>query len=92
MVKAVTNKRTLDGIKLSVAACLGKKVVLRTNKGKRKAEEREGVLEKVFPCVFTVRVDEGQTSERTVSYSYSDILTDSVEVTLSGMTKPITYS
>ncbi|MGX8796984.1 Veg family protein [Fusibacter sp. JL298sf-3] len=80
----MATRQTLDGIKSNVMACLGKKVILKTDKGKRKAKVSEGVIEKAFPSVFTVRVDQGQDSERTVSYSYSDILTETVEVTLFG--------
>jgi uncharacterized protein Veg len=84
MVEDLATRQTLDGIKNNVMACLGKKVILKTNKGKRKATVSEGIIENAFPCVFTVRVDQGQYSERTVSFSYSDILTASVEVTLPG--------
>lgn len=76
----MATKQTLDGIKSDVMACLGKKVILKTNQGKRNSKISEGVVEKTFPCVFTVRVDQGQETERTVSYSYSDILTNTVEL------------
>jgi len=78
----LATRQTLDDIKKHVQDCLGMKVILRTNKGKRKSKVREGIIEDAFPSVFTVRIDKGQGSERTVSYSYSDILTESVEVTL----------
>lgn len=78
----MATKHTLEGIKSNVMACLGKRVILKTNQGKRNSRVNEGVIEKVFPCVFTVRVDHGQETERTLSYSYSDILTNTVEVQL----------
>ena len=78
----MATRQTLDDIKRNVQGCLGKKVMLRTNKGKRKVKVREGIIQDAFPSVFTVRVDEGMDSERTVSFSYSDILTESVEVTI----------
>ncbi|MBS7527285.1 MAG: hypothetical protein PWP51_309 [Clostridiales bacterium] len=88
----MATKQTLDDIKRNVQDCLGKRVVLRTNKGKRKAKVREGIIEDVFPSVFIVRIDAGRESERTISFSYSDILTESVEVTISGTTDRIMVS
>lgn len=92
MVVKLATRQTLDDIKRNVQDCLGKKVILRTNKGKRKAKVREGIIQDAFPSVFTVRVDEGRDSERTVSFSYSDILTESVEVTILGTTDKIKVS
>ena len=83
MVINLTTKATLTEIKKNVEDCLGMKVVLKTNKGKRKAKVNEGVLEFAYPSVFTVKINNGLDSERMVSYSYCDILTDTVEVTLS---------
>ncbi len=88
----MATRQTLDDIKRNVEDCLGKKVILRTNKGKRKSKVREGVIEDVFPSVFIVRVDEGNHSKRTISFSYSDILTETVEVTICGTTDRIMIS
>ena len=88
----MATRQTLDEIKISVGECLGKRVVLKTNKGKRKAKTREGIIEKVFPSVFTVSIDQGNGSKRTIAYSYSDILTESVEVTVQGCTESIKVS
>ena len=88
----MATKQTLNDIKRNVQDCLGKRVVLRTNKGKRKSKVREGIIEDVFPSVFIVRIDAGSDSERTLSFSYSDILTESVEVTISGTTDRIMVS
>lgn len=82
MVINLATKETLTEIRKNVEDCLGKKVILKTNKGKRKAKVSEGVIEFAYPSVFTVKINSGLDSERTVSYSYSDILTDTVEVTL----------
>ncbi|MDN5352396.1 MAG: hypothetical protein PWQ12_1316 [Clostridiales bacterium] len=88
----MATRQTLDEIKVCVGECLGKKVILKTNKGKRKAKTREGIIENVFPSVFTVRIDQGSGAERTIAYSYSDILTESVEVTVQGCAESIKVS
>ena len=76
----LATKQTLTEIKQCVESCIGERVVLRTNMGKRNAKENEGVVEEVYPSIFVVTVDEGLDRHRRVSYSYSDILTETVEV------------
>lgn len=78
----MATKATLVEIRRSVESLIGERVILKTNKGKRKVSVREGVLEVAYPSVFTVRINAGLDTERRVSFSYSDILTDTVEVTL----------
>ena len=61
------------------------KIRLRANGGRRKTIERSGVLEEIYPSVFIVKLDEEQHAFKRVSYSYADILTESVEVTVDTM-------
>lgn len=88
----MATKATLTEIRKSVESCIGSKVILRTNKGKRKVNVKEGVIEDAFPSVFIVKINAGMDSERRVSYSYSDILTDTVEVTLMDSSQTIVIS
>ncbi len=76
----MANKDTLTQIKRDIEACLGQVVELKTNKGRKNVKVREGVVEDTFPSIFTVKVDCGKLSERRISYSYCDILTETVEV------------
>lgn len=78
----MATRETLLEIRKYVEDCLGQKVQLKTNKGKRKVKIREGIIDDVFPSVFTVRIDEGLNTGQTLSFSYSDILTETVEITL----------
>ncbi|MBK5252165.1 MAG: Veg family protein [Peptostreptococcaceae bacterium] len=78
----MATKETLSIIKRSVQDCIGEKVVLKTNKGRKKVLVKEGVLEEVYSNIFIVRINNGLESERTVSYSYSDVLTETVEIKL----------
>lgn len=88
----MATKATLSEIRRSVESCIGSKVLLRTNKGKRKVNVKEGIIEDAFPSVFIVKVNAGLDTERRVSYSYSDILTDTVEVTLCDSDQAINVS
>jgi uncharacterized protein Veg len=88
----MATRATLSEIRKSVESCIGSKVLLRTNKGKRKVSVKEGIIEDAFPSVFIVKVNAGMDSERRVSYSYSDILTDTVEVTICDSSQTIDVS
>jgi uncharacterized protein Veg len=76
----VANRETLDEIKSCIKSYIGEEVSLVTDRGKRKMKTKHGVIERVFDNIFTVEITEGFNSTRTVSYSYSDVLTDTVEV------------
>lgn len=75
-------KNSLLDIKRSLEPHVGKNVMLRANGGRRKTIERSGVLEETYPSVFIVKLDQEQNAFKRVSYSYADILTESVEVTV----------
>ena len=74
----------LTDIKKDLEAMIGERIRLRANKGRRKIDEREGVLEKTYPHIFVVRLEENLTSGRRVSFSYTDILTEAVELEVLG--------
>ena len=73
---------SLDRIKKDVETCVGEKVRLKANKGRKKTFIREGILESTYPCIFVVKINTDQDSIRRVSYSYPDILTETVELTI----------
>lgn len=75
-------KNTLLDIKRSLDAHVGQKILLRANGGRRKTIERTGVLEETYPSVFIVKLDQEQQTFKRVSYSYADILTESVQVSI----------
>ncbi|WP_027339758.1 Veg family protein [Halonatronum saccharophilum] len=69
----------LGQIKSDLDSFVGKEVRLKANQGRRKIIEKEGILEKTYPKVFVVKVNDNQTPQR-ISYSYADVLTETVEV------------
>jgi uncharacterized protein Veg len=77
-------KNALMEIKKSLEAYVGQKITLRANGGRRKMIERTGVLEDTYPSIFIVKLDQEQHAFKRVSYSYADILTETVEVTVYG--------
>jgi uncharacterized protein Veg len=69
-------------IRKDVESYVGKTVKLKANRGRKKTFEKKGILEKVYPNIFIVKVTESPDFVRRISYSYSDILTETVELTL----------
>jgi uncharacterized protein Veg len=76
------NKNVLSEIKCTLEGYIGQKIHLRANSGRRKIVERTGILEETYPSVFVVKLDRDQHAFNRVSYSYADILTESVELTV----------
>ncbi|AKL97141.1 putative protein DUF1021 [Clostridium aceticum] len=79
----MADKNTLNEIRRNIEGYVGQKVTLKANKGRKRTMIREGVLENTYPNIFIVKINGDYNSVRRVSYSYSDILTESVEVTIS---------
>lgn len=75
-------KSVLADIKRDLETHVGAKIKLKANKGRKKVLEREGVLECTYPNIFVVKLHEGDLGERRVSYSYTDLLTETVELVI----------
>ncbi len=73
--------KTLADIKKSLDGNLGKRLLLKANGGRRKTIERSGILTETYPAVFVVELDQDENSFERVSYSYADVLTETVELT-----------
>lgn len=73
-------KEVLSAIKNDIEEHIGEKVLLKANSGRRKVIVREGVLEKTYPNIFVVKVEGTDNTTRMLSYSYSDILTQTVQL------------
>ena len=77
----MATKEVLAEIKEDLDTFVGTKVKLKSFKGRNKVVEREGVLECTYPNIFVIKLDEKRTQRR-VSFSYTDVLTESVELTI----------
>lgn len=74
--------KSLESIKVQIKDNIGKDVIVKADKGRNKIITNKGVIDNVFPSVFTVKVFNEYDKERTVSYTYSDLLTSTVELQL----------
>lgn len=73
-------KTDLSALKKNIEANVGKKVRLTSNKGRKKTEVKEGILVSSYSNIFVVQFDNGQLPSNCVSYSYTDVLTDTIEL------------
>lgn len=71
--------QTLENIRELVRLHKGFKIFYRAANGRRKVEERNGVIKETYPSLFTVYIESQQS---TISFSYADLLTGEVEVQL----------
>ncbi|GAB6932041.1 MAG TPA: Veg family protein [Calditerricola sp.] len=78
----MAGKNALLDIRRTLEAHIGQRIVLRANGGRKKMIERTGILEQTYPSVFIIKLDEDRHAFKRVSYSYTDILTENVELTV----------
>ncbi|MEW5785097.1 MAG: Veg family protein [Bacillota bacterium] len=72
-------KDVLCEIRKKLEPHVGERIRLRANRGRRKTYEKEGILESTYPSIFVVRIDESNYFQR-LSFSYADVLTETVEL------------
>ena len=72
------SNRSLANIRKDIENHVGEKVTLKANGGRRKILVNDGVIESVHPSIFVVRLE--NDTQRTVTYSYADVLTKTVSL------------
>ncbi|MDU2582901.1 MAG: Veg family protein [Anaerococcus hydrogenalis] len=72
--------KSVNEIRTEVEKNVGKEVTLKADKGRKRIVTKSGVILDAFPSVFTIKVNNAFDTERTVSYSYSDVLTSTVKL------------
>lgn len=75
---------TLASIKKDLECRIGSKITLVAQTGRKRQTERKGILTETYPSVFVVDLDPDENSFERVSYSYSDVLTRTVEIEFIG--------
>lgn len=73
--------KTLSDIKKTLDSNIGKRLTLKANGGRRKTIERCGILAETYPSVFVIELDQAENKFERVSYSYADVLTETVKLT-----------
>ncbi len=70
-------KTDIANLKTDILEKVGQKIIVKGSLGRSKAFEKEATLEKAYPNIFIVRYEENNSN---VTYSYTDVLTHTVEV------------
>lgn len=79
----VMRQADLNRVRIAVHNQLGNKVMIRANKGRHKVDVTEGVIKEAYPSIFIVEVEnELEETSRLLSFSYTDVLTKDVKMTL----------
>lgn len=70
---------TLESIRQIVSQYKGSRICYRAANGRRKTEERTGIIQETYRSLFTVYLE---SQQNTISFSYADLLTREVEIRL----------
>lgn len=70
-------KNDIMNLKTDIGEMIGQKIIVRGSLGRSKPYEEEATIEKTYPNIFVVKYEENQ---RSVTYTYTDVLTRAVEV------------
>ena len=74
---------TINNIKDRFNELVGEDIVVTVEMGRSKTVTHEGVLTETYPAIFVVELDErSQESYERVSYNYTDVLTDTIQIDL----------
>lgn len=79
----VMRQADINRVRHAVRSQLGNKVMIKANKGRHKIDVTEGIIKETYPSIFIVQVDNKyEATKRLVSFSYTDVLTKDVKLTL----------
>ncbi len=67
----------IASLKTDIDERVGQKIIVRGSLGRCKSFEKEATIEKTYSNLFVIKYDE---EKRNVTYSYTDVLTRTVEV------------
>lgn len=67
----------ITSLKTDIDEIIGQKIMVKGSLGRCKTFEKEATIEKTYPNIFVIKYEE---ENRNVTYSYTDILTRTVEV------------
>ena len=70
-------KDDIANLKTDIDGKVGQKIIVKGSLGRSRTFEKEAKIEKAYPNIFIVKYEE---NDRNVTYSYTDVLTRTVEV------------
>ena len=70
-------KKDITDLKTDIGEMIGQKIIVKGSLGRSKSFEKEATIEKAYTNIFIIKYNE---NNQNVSYSYTDILTRTVDV------------
>jgi len=70
-------QKDITSLRTGINQFVGQKIIIKGTIGRCKPFERAATLEKAYPNIFVIKYEE---EDRNVTYSYTDVLTRTVEV------------
>lgn len=70
-------KEDITNLKTDIGEKIGQKIIVKGSLGRSRTFEKEATIEKAYPNIFVVKYEE---NNRNVTYSYTDVLTRTVDV------------
>ncbi|MDO5027780.1 MAG: Veg family protein [Bacillota bacterium] len=71
---------SMNMIKRELESQVGKKVYLKADRGRKRYIKRKGRLDAVYPSIFVVDLENEDSPSRKMTFTYSDLLTNTVEL------------
>lgn len=73
---------TINSIKDTLEGLVGEPIIVTVEIGRGRTIVHEGVLTDTYPALFVLELDDGDEEDayERVSFSYADVLTDSIDV------------
>ncbi len=72
-------QKAISNIRATLSRLVGVKLKFKTNLGRCRVHETEGIIKEVYPNLFVIIICD-EYSEKCVTYTYSDVLTGIVEI------------
>ena len=74
----------ISKVRASVHQQCGNQVKIQLDRGRNKVDIQEGVIQKAYPSVFTILVDDEREENppQLLSFSYTDIITKDIRMKL----------
>ncbi|MGO3872689.1 MAG: Veg family protein [Lacticaseibacillus paracasei] len=78
---------TLASIKRKLDGKIGENLTVVAQAGRKKVTRRRGTLKETYPAIFVVDLDQDENAFERVSYSYADLVSKSIQITVEGVEK-----
>lgn len=70
----------IDLVKNKLSTMKGTNVKMKVNRGRKKIETFNAVIENIYPSVFTVKVPLSQSNQSLQSFAYTEVVCGNVKI------------